>query len=250
MRGVLGGKVAKTTPTCRACRPWSTVGEKVANCARRARAASRGVTGTGSRTAKRPPPPHPPKLHSCSICQRDRRTERRPPRARRRTRRRGRPLGDRRGIPPPDQVPAEELRDPRGQGLDRWNLGAVPLPGHPLGLGHVHAWVLVPALVERQVDRRRPVDPQLRPGDRERERDRPQGPLAPPGHKRHVVNGRPALACRGTSNGHRRDRPPDRGLRIHVQRLLPLRRGLHARLPWHPPVRGPDRASAVLERRH
>ena len=64
------------------------------------------------------------------------------------------------------ELPGQDLRDPRGARRDRRHLGPVPLPGHPLGLRHVHARLLVPALDGGEGDRRRPVDPQLRPRDR------------------------------------------------------------------------------------
>ena len=62
-------------------------------------------------------------------------------------------------LPPPGELPGQDLRDPRGARRDRRHLGPVPLSGHPLGLGHVHARLLVPAVDGRQGDRRRPVDP-------------------------------------------------------------------------------------------
>ncbi len=53
------------------------------------------------------------------------------------------------------RVPRQELRSARGTSEQRRHLGPVPLPRHPLGLGHVHAGLLVHALAGGQVDRRR-----------------------------------------------------------------------------------------------
>ena len=84
----------------------------------------------------------------------------RPQRARRRPHRRRRHLRHRRGATTcRPSCPDKTLRDPRGARRDRRHLGPVPLPGHPLGLGHVHARLPVPAVDERQGDRRRPGDP-------------------------------------------------------------------------------------------
>ena len=53
------------------------------------------------------------------------------------------------------ECPWAELRDLRGARRHRRHLGPVPLPGHPLGLGHVHPRLLVPAVGGRQDHRRR-----------------------------------------------------------------------------------------------
>ena len=37
------------------------------------------------------------------------------------------------------RLPGQDLRDPRGARRDRRHVGPLPLPGHPLGLRHVHA---------------------------------------------------------------------------------------------------------------
>ena len=57
------------------------------------------------------------------------------------------------------KCPEQDLRDPRGARRDRRHVGPVPLPGHPLGLRHVHARLLLPAVGGSEGDRRRPVDP-------------------------------------------------------------------------------------------
>ena len=80
-------------------------------------------------------------------------------RARRRADRRRRAVRHRRRLPPARALPRQDVRDPRGARRDRRHLGPVPLPGHPLGLRHVHARLLVPAVDGGEGDRRRPVDP-------------------------------------------------------------------------------------------
>ena len=72
------------------------------------------------------------------------------------------------------RCPRKTLRDPRGARAHRRHLGPVPLSGHPLGLGHVHARVLVPPLDGPEGDRRRPVDPRLHARDGRDVRHRPQ----------------------------------------------------------------------------
>ena len=93
-------------------------------------------------------------------------------RACRRPDRRRRPLRHRRRLPPAGALPGQELRDPRGARRHRRHLGPLPLPGHPLGLRHAHARLPLQALDRREGDRRRPVDPRLRPRDRARGRHR------------------------------------------------------------------------------
>ncbi len=72
-----------------------------------------------------------------------------------------------------------------------------------------------------QGDRRRPVDPVVRPRNRDRERRRAPHPLRPQGAGRRVVERRCPL------DGHRRaqrrvDGDGDVQLPVHVQRLLQL----------------------------
>src|ERR671916_2431770 len=50
---------------------------------------------------------------------------------------------DRRSLPPAAAVPGQDVRDPGGPRGDRRHLGSVPLSRYPLGLGHVHARLLV-----------------------------------------------------------------------------------------------------------
>ena len=68
-----------------------------------------------------------------------------------------------------------------GRDTHRRHLGPVPLSRHPLGLGHVHAGLRVPALERGQGHRRRPVDPEVHARDGARVRHRPPDPLRPPG---------------------------------------------------------------------
>src|ERR671911_637345 len=178
-------------------------------------------------------------------------------RTRRRADRRSRPLGRRYRVPPPGALPRQELRDPRGARRHRRHLGPVPLPGHPLGLGHVHARLQLPPLARRQGDRRRPRDPQLRPRDRRRprrrrelpaalrghralpRRDRPPAALARgPGLRRPARRGdrqrsdrRDARAGHGRARRARDDAPALPQLRGHAPRDRPDRRGAHAQAP-------------------
>src|SRR5918995_810068 len=169
-------------------------------------------------------------------------------RTRRRADRRGRPLGRRYRVPPPGALPRQELRDPRGARRHRRHLGPVPLPGHPLGLGHVHARLQLPPLARRQGDRRRPRDPQLRPRDRRRPRRRREDPVPPQGGPRGVVYGRGALERDGRAHRHRRDRRAHLQLPVRRHRLLPLRRGLPAALRGHRALPRQDRPPAALAR--
>ena len=76
------------------------------------------------------------------------------------------------------QLPGRDVRDPRGARRHRRHLGPVPLSRHPLGLRHVHARLLVPAVDERR--RRSPTAPSILEYIRETARElrhRPQHPL-------------------------------------------------------------------------
>ena len=105
------------------------------------------------------------------------------------------------------ELPGQDVRDPRGARRHRRHLGPVPLPRHPLGLGHVHARLLVPALERGQGDRRRAGDPELHPRDRARPRrgaSRSASTTASCGAE-WSTRGR-ALDRRGRAHRHRRDR--------------------------------------------
>ena len=107
--------------------------------------------------------------------------------------RRSGPFGHRGGPSPADRPPAAHVRDPGGPRRDRGHVGPVPLPGHPLGLGHVHARLPVPTVDAGQGDRRRRFDPALPAGDGRRTRDRPAHPVRAPGRGGGVVVGAAAL---------------------------------------------------------
>ena len=89
----------------------------------------------------------------------------------------------------------------------------------------------------------------LRPRDRARGRHRAPHPLPPPRGARRVVDRRRALDGRGRA----RPTPARRsqltcGFLFMCTRLLPLRRGLHARVRGHRALRGPHRPPAALAR--
>ena len=80
-------------------------------------------------------------------------------RARGRPDRRRRAVRHRRRLPPAGGVPGQELRDPRVARRHRRHLGPLPLPGHPVGLRHVHPRLRLPAVEGLQGHRRRRGDP-------------------------------------------------------------------------------------------
>ena len=89
-------------------------------------------------------------------------------------------------------------------------------------------------------DRRRPVDPRATCGDRARataSSARSASAIASCA-RRWSTRGR-ALDGRGRARRHRRDRALDLRLPLPVQRLLRLRRGLHARVRGHRALRRP-----------
>ena len=103
-------------------------------------------------------------------------------------------------------------------------MGPVPLPGHPLGLGHVHARLPVPAVDGGQGDRRRRLDPARTCARRPREL----------GIDRHIRFGHRVVAAAWSSADarwtvevgapSRRAEQLTCALPVPVQRLLPLRR--------------------------
>ena len=128
------------------------------------------------------------------------------------------------------KLPGQDLRDPRGARRDRRHVGPVPLPRHPLGLRHVHAGLLVPA--RGRTRRRSPTAPRSCSYIRETARDHGvDGKIR--FHHRVVraewSTARRALDGGGRAHRHRRGGAPDLRLPVHLHRLLPLRRGLHAR---------------------
>ena len=146
------------------------------------------------------------------------------------------------------RVPRQDLRDPRGPRRDRRHLGPVPLPGHPLGLRHVHARLPFRPWTEAEGDRRRPVDPALHP--RHGARATASTSRIRFGHR--VVRAEWSQRRRAVDASRRSAPTPARpstltcGFLFTLHRLLPLRRGLHARVRGHRALRGPGRPSAAL----
>ena len=127
--------------------------------------------------------------------------------------------------------PWATLRDLRGPRRHRRHVGPVPLPGHPLRLRHVHPRLLVPAVDRRAVDRRRRLDPAVHRGHRGRGRHRPAHPLRPP-HRSSADwstdDARWTVTAERTDTGETVELTC--GVPLLVQRLLPLRPRLPARL--------------------
>ena len=151
----------------------------------------------------------------------------------RRPGRRRRPVGHRRRPLPADRMPLGLLRHLRRSCRHRWHVGPLPLPGHPLGLGHVHPRLLVPSVGRREGHRRRGLHPAVHQGHRGGVRDRPAHPVQPPHHGGRLVHRGRVLAHHRRAGGHRRDGRAHRRLHLLLQRLLPLRPRVRAR------VRGP-----------
>ena len=145
--------------------------------------------------------------------------------------------------------PRQDVRDPGGARGDRRHLGPVPLPGHPLRLRHVHPRLLVPA-----VDR-----PE---GHRRRRRRSASTSGRPPASTASTSTSGSATGCcapsgraptaRWTVTRQRDDTGDEVALTcaflFSLHRLLPLRRGLHARLPRRRAVRRAGRPPAALAR--
>ncbi len=131
------------------------------------------------------------------------------------------------GIPSPDAVPGEDVRDPRGAQRDRRNLGSVPLSRHPLRLGHVHHGLFLPELEGSQGDRRRSLDPQILARHGPRARDRPEDSLRAPRAIGCVVVGRLAVDRRDARWAGKTSGPLYVPLPLSVQRLLRLRTRPH-----------------------
>ncbi|CAA9246043.1 MAG: Monooxygenase, flavin-binding family, partial [uncultured Corynebacteriales bacterium] len=153
--------------------------------------------------------------------------------------RRGRAVRDRRRLPPGPRVPGPDVRGAGGPGRHRRDLGPVPLPRGPVGLGHVHPGLLVPALAGGQDAGRRGLDPGLRAGHRPRARRRGQGAVRPQGRRGRL--GRQPL-----DRPRRRPARPDLRLPLHLHRLLLLRPAVRAGLPGGRGLRRPDRAPAAV----
>ena len=123
-------------------------------------------------------------------------------------------------------------------------------PGHPLGLGHAHARLPLPAVDRGQGDRRRPRRSSTTSSDTAREH----------GIDAHIRFGHKVVARRvvdrTTRAGPSTPSAPTPARRVPMtcdflfvlHRLLPLRPGLHARLPGAERFDGPDRPPAALAR--
>ena len=147
------------------------------------------------------------------------------------------------------ELPGQDVRDPRGARQHRRHLGPVPLPGHPLGLGHVHARLLVQALgarPRRSPTARRSSSTSARPRASTASSSRSASTIASvraewsSADARWTVDGR-ARRIRG--------RPSQLtcSFLFDVHRLLPLRRGLHARRsPGAERFAGADRPPPAL----
>ena len=112
----------------------------------------------------------------------------------RRRHRRSRHLRHQRRLAPAGPLPRQELRGPRAPGEPRRHLGPVQVPGHPLGLRHVHARLPVQAVDVGEGHRRRPVDHVVSEGDGRRVRHRQAHPVRPEG-------GRPPTGPMPTTTG-------------------------------------------------
>jgi hypothetical protein len=135
---------------------------------------------------------------------------------------------------------------PRGTGRHRGDVGPVPVPRHPVGLGHVHPRLSVPAVARRRRHRGGGGHPLLRRGDGPRVRcDRAPAPR-PTGAAAGVVVGDPPLVRHGRDlerAGH-----PHRPVRLPRDGLLPLRVGTRRRLPRAGRLRRRARAPPALAR--
>ena len=139
------------------------------------------------------------------------------------------------------ECPDKTLRDPRGARRDRRHLGPVPLPGHPLGLGHVHPRVRLPAVDATR--RRSPTAPAIRAYIAETAREygvEREDPLPPPGGRRRLVERGRALDGHRPAHRHRGDGAADLLVAVGLLRLLPLRRGLPADVPGRGALRRPS----------
>ena len=127
------------------------------------------------------------------------------------------------------RLPGKSVAILESRARQRRHLGPVPLPGHPLGLRHVHVQLPLAALAQRHRARRRAADPRLRPHRRPRVRRRRADPLPPPGHRGLV--GQRDRALDGHDRPRRRDDHDDHRLPVGLLGLLRLRAGLRAGVP-------------------
>ena len=105
-----------------------------------------------------------------------------------------------------DRCPDKSYADPGAPREPRRHLGPVQVPGHPLGLRHVHPRIPVQAVDVGEGHRRRPVDHVLPEGDGRRVRHRQAHPVRPEGGRRRLVRRRQPLdAARRAGRRGRRD---------------------------------------------
>ena len=162
--------------------------------------------------------------------------------------RRRRPVRHRRRLPAGDQVPRQDLRGPRGARGQRRHLGPVPLSRAFARTRTCSRWAI-------------PSGPGRRPSRSPTARRSSSTCARRPAaygvedkirYRHSVVRAEWSSAdARWTvevERGDGRARDADLRLPLHVQRLLPLRRRLHAGVRGHRAVRRPDRASAALAR--
>ena len=126
-----------------------------------------------------------------------------------------------------------------GRDAHRRHLGPVPLSRRPLRLGHVHAGLLAsgPGSEPKAIADGPSILRYIR-GHRARTRHRPAHPLRPSRSSAPLVDaGRRAGRSRSSAAAQARPLRLQLQLPVHVQRLLPLRRGLHAGLPRHRALR-------------
>ena len=147
-------------------------------------------------------------------------------------------------------MPGKKLHDPRRARRHRRYLGPVPVSRRSIRLGHVHARLFVPSVDGAESDCRRTVDSRIRSRDGTRIRHRQADPLQPARASRVLVHSgrrmdRGSGACRLGRGGAIPLRFP-----VHVQRLLRLRKRLHAGVSRRRSFCRPHRASAEVDARH
>src|SRR6185312_17452552 len=102
--------------------------------------------------------------------------------------------------------------------------------GRALGLGHVHLGLPIPALVGRDGVGGRTGDPTVRARDGRGVRRGPAHRVRPAGRGRGLVVGRRRVDGDGPGRTVGRGGEAHVPLSVPVHRLLPVRRGLHARV--------------------
>jgi len=138
------------------------------------------------------------------------------------------PVRHRRRLPSSGRGSRHLLRSRGGARGQRRDMGPVPVPGGPVGLGHVHPRLSLPPMERLQVDRGRRGDPALPPGDCGGLRRGSPDQLPHPRRAGRVVQ--PGRPLDRDARAHRVGRADQADLRLPVPvlRLLPIRPGLHA----------------------